>query len=142
MTTISYNHKDKEIAVDSRTTAGDTIVSDTTNKVDVVDGKTFITSGTVGEDIKLIEAYLSNSDQNIFLDANAIVIDKGEVFKIGMTEENGLWVNRLNYSFAMGNGWQWAMAAMDFGKTAKQAVEYAKTRDIYTGGKVRVIKVK
>jgi hypothetical protein len=30
------------------------------------------------------------------------------------------------------------LAALDFGKTAKEAVEYAMTRDVYSGGKVHV----
>lgn len=39
---------------------------------------------------------------------------------------------------ASGSGWKWAMAAMDHGLNAKEAVEYASTRDIYTGGTVDV----
>lgn len=42
----------------------------------------------------------------------------------------------------MGSGYQFAIAALDLGKTAKEAVNYAKTRDIYTGGRVRVFDVK
>ena len=45
-----------------------------------------------------------------------------------------------NESF--GSGSSFALSAMDFGKSAKDSVKYAMTRDIYTGGKIKVIKVK
>lgn len=39
-------------------------------------------------------------------------------------------------SEAIGSGWQWAMAAMDFGASAIEAVNYAKKRNCHTGGKI------
>lgn len=42
---------------------------------------------------------------------------------------------------AIGSGAQWAMAAMDFGKNAVKAVEYAATRDNGTGGGVDVVTI-
>lgn len=47
---------------------------------------------------------------------------------------------RVEYSAAWGSGKGWAMSAMDFGKSAKGAVKYAQTRDVYTGGKIQVVK--
>lgn len=43
---------------------------------------------------------------------------------------------------AIGSGWQFAAAAMDFGKTAKQAIEYAATRDNGTGGGVDYVRIR
>lgn len=43
---------------------------------------------------------------------------------------------------AIGSGWQFALAAMDFGKTAKQAIEYAATRDNGTGGGVDYVRIR
>ena len=40
---------------------------------------------------------------------------------------------------AVGSGWVWAAAAMDFGKSAVDAVEYACTRDNCTGGQVNSV---
>lgn len=37
---------------------------------------------------------------------------------------------------AIGSGWRWALAAMDHGKNAIQAVEYAMSRDVFTGGEI------
>lgn len=49
----------------------------------------------------------------------------------------------IGQKIAIGSGWFWATAAMDFGRDAKTAVEYAATRDGFTGGgvdSVRIIK--
>ncbi|MBW6389667.1 MULTISPECIES: 20S proteasome subunit A/B [Halomonadaceae] len=40
---------------------------------------------------------------------------------------------------AYGTGWKWALAAIDHGKSAIEAVEYAKTRDHDTGGEVQSV---
>lgn len=40
---------------------------------------------------------------------------------------------------AIGSGTRFALAAMDFGRTAEEAVQYASLRDIYTGGEITVL---
>lgn len=40
---------------------------------------------------------------------------------------------------AYGTGWKWALAAIDHGKSAVEAVEYAMTRDHDSGGKVQSV---
>ncbi|WP_043530144.1 hypothetical protein [Litchfieldella xinjiangensis] len=40
---------------------------------------------------------------------------------------------------AYGTGWKWALAAIDHGRNAVEAVEYAKTRDHDTGGEVQSV---
>jgi hypothetical protein len=40
---------------------------------------------------------------------------------------------------AYGTGWKWALAAIDHGKDAVAAVEYAATRDHDTGGEVQAV---
>jgi len=40
---------------------------------------------------------------------------------------------------ALGSGWEWAMAAMALGKTAREAVEFAMKYDVFTGGSVESI---
>lgn len=61
-----------------------------------------------------------SGDVEIFLNAN------GE----GFTRLNGA------KQFAIGSGRDFAIASMDYGNTAKAAVEYAASRDLYTGGEV------
>jgi len=41
--------------------------------------------------------------------------------------------------YAMGSGGDWARAALDHGKTAEEAIEYAATRDSFTKGPVHKI---
>lgn len=47
-----------------------------------------------------------------------------------------VWVER---PFAIGSGRDFALAAMDMGATAKEAVEMAAKRDVYTGGTIRTV---
>jgi hypothetical protein len=70
------------------------------------------------------------------------VVDKGKVYRMGQSISNGFWIDECKFSRADGSGYKFALGAMDHGKSAKDAVKYAMTRDIYTGGKVKVIKVK
>ncbi|GAI22667.1 unnamed protein product, partial [marine sediment metagenome] len=42
---------------------------------------------------------------------------------------------------AIGSGSAYALAAMDMGASAEEAVRAAMKRDIYTGGKVRTMRI-
>lgn len=44
----------------------------------------------------------------------------------------------MDHNQAVGSGGNWALSSLDHGKSAKEAVEYAITKDIYSGGKVHV----
>lgn len=44
----------------------------------------------------------------------------------------------VEFDIAWGSGEEFALAAMDFGNSAEEAVKYAMTRDTCTGGKVHV----
>lgn len=46
---------------------------------------------------------------------------------------------RIDEKIAIGSGTSWALAALDFGKTAAEAVAYAATRDNGTGGGVDTV---
>ena len=140
MTTLAYHKPTNTIAYDSRTTAGSMIVSDKSQKAHKVGDITFIMCGSRSDEEALINSHL-NGGQRIHLDCNALVIDKGLVYKIGQTEDDGLWSNILTDSFSLGSGSEWAIAAMDHGKNAREAVKYAMTRDTGTGGRVRVINI-
>ena len=51
---------------------------------------------------------------------------------------SGFWFEADIITWGVGSGGTFAYCALDFGKTAKEAVEYAATKDTNTGGKVRV----
>lgn len=55
--------------------------------------------------------------------------------KVRQYDEHGRWFEE-SPPCAIGSGQRFAIAAMDLGKTAGDAVRYASTRDIFTGGEV------
>ncbi len=75
------------------------------------------------------------------VDCGGFVIEGGCAY--GVSEKDCKLVKyKLTYNDADGSGYAFALAAMDFGKSAKDAVKYAATRDTYTGGRVRVFDVR
>jgi len=67
----------------------------------------------------------------------AIVIAPDGVFEF----ESALMPCPLLYPTAIGSGWMWAIAALDFGATAEDAVKYAATRDVFTNDEVNFVHV-
>jgi len=141
MTTVAYHHKDGEIAVDSRCTAGTLIASDSVNKITKKDGVSFIGTGALADLQVLIEGYPNGFAAPIDLEAQALVVDEGEVYMVSVIKGDYS-LTKLDFDSTMGSGADFAQAAMDFGKSAKDAVKYAATRDCATGGRIRVIKTR
>ena len=138
MTTIAYDHKNKMIACDSRLLSGDDIImSDTAIKMIEKNGVFFWWSGGRSDGEKLIDAYLSGASKSN-LDASMFVWDGEKLCLCGTSSEGELYIDSVEYNNALGSGRKLALAAMDLGKTAREAVEYAKTRDPYSGGDVHV----
>jgi len=48
----------------------------------------------------------------------------------------------MDKQWAFGSGGEFALAAMDLGQTAQQAVKFASKRDLFTGGKIQSYKLK
>lgn len=140
MTTIAYNHKDKTIAWDGRSTTGDgVIITDSSSKHCEVGGVKFWISGSVADKKTLIDCYLG-SGHKAFIEGNGFALDDGELFVFGCLR-GGLWVEPVESNHALGSGSQFALSAMKLGKTAKQAVEHAATLDCYTGGEIKEMRV-
>lgn len=64
------------------------------------------------------------------------------------TKEGKLWMWEKGWEdytaepyMAIGTGWVVALAAMDAGADAKKAVEIACRRDVYTSGRIQVVRV-
>lgn len=138
MTTIAYNHKDKEIAYDSRQCMGNFIATDNASKIMITDHGVFFLSGSVPDC-----EFLANNYPQIARDnstAYGLAVFDGAVYWI--SNDNGITAAvECEYEFTAGSGEAYAQAALDFGKSAKEAVEYAMTRDCKTGGEVHVFKV-
>ncbi len=141
MTTIVYDHKARQIAVDSRTTADGVLISDKAKKYRHDGDLIWFLCGDSCDHEKLIAA--SKGDFNESCDelgSNAFFVKDGKVFICGFTEGK-FWSHEIECSRAIGSGYQFGLAAIDHGKTAKESVQYAATRDIYTGGDVHVFDV-
>ena len=140
MTTIAY--KDGVIAYDGRQTRSNRIVSDTAQKCTVVDGVSFFLSGTVCDEKALIAAYFG-APSSAPVECSGYVVDSGKLMLIGHDDDTGIWRQDLDPSNpdAIGSGSPYALAAMDMGASAEEAVLAAMKRDIYTGGKVTTITI-
>lgn len=139
MTTIVYDHKNKQIAIDSRVTAGNMICDENAEKFIKNISATWFLCGTVADYEQLIE--LSHNEKpEVQPDAYAIMVNHKGVWLVCF---NGDYCchSPLSHSRAIGSGADFALSALDHGKTAKEAIEYAMTRDTGTGGKVHVFDV-
>jgi len=137
MTTIVYDHKNKQIACDSRTTMGSLIVLDDAIKYKVVDDVIWFICGKTGETDIFIDNFKPLNDAPDNLDVYALRVEDKKVYLCTM----GSGVFReceMPCETSIGSGEDYALAALDFGRTAKEAIEYAMTRDNCTGGKVHV----
>jgi 20S proteasome alpha/beta subunit len=140
MTTIAY--KDGVIAYDSRQTRNNRIVSDSVTKCQVVDGVHFFLSGAVCDEGALIAAYFGTPSP-VPVECSGYVVDGGKLMMVGHDDNTGIWKQELDPSNpdAIGSGSPYALAAMDMGASAAEAVRAAMKRDIYTGGKVRTLTI-
>lgn len=140
MTTIAY--KDGVIAYDSRQTRGGAIVSDDVIKMRVVDGVSFFLSGAVCDEPALVAAYFG-TPSSVPVECSGYVVDGRKLMMVGHDDKSGVWRQELDQSNpdAIGSGAAYALAAMDMGASAEDAVRAAMKRDIYTGGKIRTSKI-
>lgn len=141
MTTIAYNHKDREIAVDSRiSNLSGLIVNDKAVKHVKRNGQLFVSTFSGSDHLLLIDIYFGAKAERESYDATVMFTCDGVVFIMSYSEgQLDQWP--LLENAGIGSGGDFALAAMDFGCNAKDAVKYAATRNMYTGGKITVFKV-
>lgn len=139
MTTIIYDHVKKEIAVDGRVTCGNIIDCDDYQKWYLDDGKYWFFSGAISDHMKLLEAIKLGAHIDYDVDAVALVADQDSVSLCTINQSNNPSVTILKWSDAIGTGADFAKAALDHGKSARDAVAYASIRDVATGGKISVL---
>lgn len=135
MTTIVYDHKAKQIAVDGRSTGDEIIQTDEYVKYLFTCDQAWFFCGVNSDHHKLLDGF--NGKPSGDCQVNAILIIDKQVYKCG-SDKDGFWKEKVNHNCSIGSGYRFALAALDHGKSAKEAVEYAATRDIYTGGKITV----
>lgn len=140
MTTIVYSNN--EMAWDSRTSAGGSIISDSSQKRHVHGGITFWCAGTVGDYEEFFLAYLKGSDAPRELNVAAFVLDRGRLLRAGCDSDGSIWTSPVREAQSIGSGGEHAITAIDCGLTPAQAVRMAAKRDAATGGKIRTQKLK
>lgn len=139
MTTIAYSHKYKQIAYDSRCTADDVIMTDALEKKFVVGDAVYFMSGSTCDFDLFFAEFKHGAKPSVSIDCYGIYVNGDVVSLRSIDSESGLFFeSKRAFDFAIGSGGNFALAAMDLGKSAKESVEYAATRDIYTGGEVKV----
>jgi 20S proteasome alpha/beta subunit len=137
MTTIVYDHKNKQIACDSRETASGAIVTDEALKFYKEGMKVWFLCGSKSDTSSFISTFEHNEDAPKNVRCSGLVVIDGIVYKA--CNEDGVYkLDEIPSNEGLGSGGWPALAAVDLGKTAKEAVEYAMTRDCYSGGKVHV----
>ncbi|MCG7560547.1 MULTISPECIES: proteasome subunit alpha [Pseudoalteromonas] len=134
MTTIAYHHDSRTICTDSLTSTSQTIVSWATRKCHRVDDGYVFASGNCAEIEHLLAHWHANQFDKITC-TFFFVDDEGAVF-FGEIRHGRRFLEPLSLNWAIGSGANWAIAAMDFGRSAFEAVEYACLRDKSSGGTV------
>ena len=141
MTTIAYKHP--YIAYDSLSTKRGIVISGNENKMFEGSGMNHFLCGKLA-DCQNFANSINESPAIVLYACESISVDKeGGVFGITQNEEGffALYPISQSCNYSIGSGCDFAMAAMDLGKSAKESVEYAATRDIYTGGTIRVFNI-
>lgn len=130
MTTVAWDGR--TLAADSRSTSGG-MPWECTKAVRLADGRLFAGSGSA-EECEAVREWLEHGGEKPTVkDFVGILIENGKCFRL----EDKLIKLSVESSFhAVGSGRDYAMAAMHYGKTAREAVELACLYDVYTAGPV------
>lgn len=139
MTTIAYHHIDKHIAYDSRCTYNGLIVSDAFDKRLSVGKGTYFMSGSTSDFADFCKEFENGKKATRPYNCCAIYVENGVAYLRAVdTDECRFFEAVRDFNFTIGSGQYLALAAMDFGDTAQAAVQYAATRDVYTGGQIKL----
>lgn len=138
MTTILYNHDKKQIAVDSRRTMSNGVIhDDNADKSIKINNELWFVSGISSESVNFVK--LKHGDKIVSpFECYALIIKEGLAYIACSSSDGYMSIDELSCNFAIGSGDEFALAALDFKATTKEAVEYAITKDCYSGGAVRV----
>jgi len=138
MTTIAYDTK--TLVSDSRSSLGDMIYEEDSQKIFPNVGPFAVVgiSGSYQDAMDIIKVISSYTQVDHI---RSIPFEElGQASLLGVTFNGELWSYagdqsqqlREDKPFAIGSGSQFALAALDLGKTAEEAVIYASTRDMFT----------
>ena len=139
MTTIAYDGR--YAAADSLITSGD-VVYGHVNKIHHVAGGLLLTAGDCDDWVLATEWFNGGRDQSKRPELESFIAlfvpNDGEPVEYGKR----LIPTLAPIPWAAGTGRDFARSAMLLGKGAREAVEFACTLDIYSGGEVQSIRVR
>ena len=141
MTTIIYEHKSCQIAVDSRRISGNIIMNDQCKKWREINGSYYFFAGIIADIEHFIELENVKGKPDFPNNITCIKVTNGIAYLCGIDDDEGYWQEKMDSNDGAGSGKFFALSALDFGKTAKEAVEYAATRDTCTGGQTHVFDI-
>lgn len=138
MTTIAYDHKEKLLAIDGRLSADNKILQEDFQKWHKDDNDYWFFCGLNSDEQRMIDAFKSGdiSDKNWDVEVSAFLVSDGEVYHCVIDDKGKPIKSLCTYNDALGTGADFALSAMDHGKTATDAVRYAMTRDMCSGGNI------
>ena len=143
MTTIAYHHASREVAVDGRVTSGALVATNNFEKWRLSGEDVWFLSGAIPDWDRFIshQTGILKGRPDFEVCCSALLVSGGKCYEAGMTEAGEPWRSVLTYDLAIGSGRDFAIAAMDHGKGARDSVGYASVRDNGTGGKISVFSI-
>lgn len=134
MTTIAYDGR--YIAADGRETYGNMICEDDIDKSITTSSGIFFLAGSATDCINFSKNFVVDQKTDIG-DATTGFLFRGDICLMVGISDGVFWdYNQTGKPFSVGSGSQFAIAAIDHGKSAVDAVKYAITRDSKSGGKI------
>lgn len=138
MTTVAYDGR--SLAADRQISCDGTVYR-SAKKIHEIDGSLIACCGSVGQINHFLKWFKAGRKKKApdLDEFGAIEITKGRAY----TWEGDSRIELgADDKVAIGSGWCWAASAMDFGKTAAEAVQYASTRDNGTGYGVDFVEIR
>ena len=139
MTTIIVSTKDNKIYCDARYARDNLIESDTAAKWLNHNELPWFICGTFADAKKLFDHYFLGKEVIDWKNFNATLFGRldGEIVLISAHDDE-VWVQPVcNEPYlCYGSGGDFALSALDHGKSPIDAIQYAMTRDMNTGGKI------
>lgn len=146
MTTAIYDHKNKLMAVDCRIVTDGVIDSDSTT-IKFYEDKNgiWMFSGVVADYEKFRLIYTSDrvEEVQVTLSCYALFYDhKTKQAYFRSIDKDGVARScKLDYNYAIGSGSHFALAFLDSGKNAIEALAYTSKRDLYTGSRIMLFNI-
>ena len=143
MTTIAYNHRDKELASDSQGTSGSITSPEKFTKIVRLSYGWAAFAGSIMDlpsYVKVLEGEDIAGDKTKLGCGVIVVPDKGDPYNFWIDSLGHVSKEVIKNSWAIGSGRQFALGAMAVGASAKDAVKAAIKYDMHSGGRIVVKK--